>query len=75
MTEEGPKQRSTDKSGVIEEVLPNAMFSVLLDDGKTVRTSVSPSARHATVRLIPGSRVAVRLSPSDPNRGQITRKL
>jgi translation initiation factor IF-1 len=60
---------------VIEEVLPNAMFRVHLDDGRTVRASISSSARHSTVRLIAGCRVGVKLSSHDPGRGQITRKL
>jgi translation initiation factor IF-1 len=60
---------------VIEEVLPNAMFRVRLDDGKTVRASMSSSARHSTVRLIAGCRVSVKLSSYDPTRGQITRRL
>jgi translation initiation factor IF-1 len=60
---------------VIEEVLPNAMFRVRLDDGRTVRVSTSASARHSTVRLIAGTRVAVKLSSQDPSRGQVTRKL
>jgi translation initiation factor IF-1 len=75
VTEESPKRRDTEASGVIEEVLPNAMFSVRLDDGRTVRTSISTSARHSTVRLIAGSRVGVQLSTQDPKRGHITRKL
>ena len=75
MTEESPKRRDTEASGVIEEVLPNAMFRVRLDDGKTVRASISSSARHSTVRLIAGCRVAVKLSSQDPGSGQISRKL
>lgn len=75
MTEESPKRRDTEAKGVIEEVLPNAMLRVHLDDGRTVRASISASARHSTVRLIAGCRVAVSLSSQDPGRGQVTRKL
>ena len=74
MTEEKSRKIS-EKPGVIEEVLPNAMFRVRLDDGGTVRVSVGATARHSTVRLIAGCRVAVKLSSHDPSRGQITRKL
>ncbi|MBK7582441.1 MAG: translation initiation factor IF-1 [Myxococcales bacterium] len=75
MTEESPKRRDTEANGVIEEVLPNAMFRVHLDDGRTVRASISSAARHSTVRLIAGSRVGVKLSSQDPSRGHVTRKL
>ena len=64
-----------EKTGIIEETLPNAMFRVRLDDGETVRVSIAPSARHSTVRLIAGCRVSVRLTAHDPKRGLITRKL
>jgi translation initiation factor IF-1 len=75
VTEESPKKSESEKQGVIEEVLPNAMFRVRLDDGKTIRASIAPSARHSTVRLIAGSRVGVKLSSHDPGRGQVTKKL
>jgi translation initiation factor IF-1 len=75
VTEEQSRKSSKEKSGVIEEVLPNAMFRVRLDDGKTVRASIGSSARHSTVRLIAGSRVAVKVSSHDPGRGQVVRKL
>ena len=47
------------------------MFRVRLDDGRRVRAGVSPALRHAVVRLISGTRVGVKLSELDPNRGQI----
>jgi len=75
VTEESQKQKGSEKEGVIEEVLPNAMFRVRLDDGKTIRASIAPSARHSTVRLIAGARVSVKLSSHDPGRGNITRQL
>ena len=61
--------------GTIENILPLALYSVRLEDGRPVRASTSEAARHATTRLIPGDRVLVRLSVHDPNRGQIIRKL
>jgi translation initiation factor IF-1 len=60
------------EAGIIEEVLPSAMFRVRLDDGRRVRAGVAPALRHAVVRLISGTRVSVKLSELDPNRGQIT---
>ena len=63
------------EQGVVEEVLPKAMYRVRLEDGRTVRAGLSSASRHAIVRLIVGCRVAVRLSPHDPSRGQIIGKL
>ena len=61
--------------GVVTEVLPKQMFWVRLDDGRLVRAGLSTESKHGIVRLIAGDRVSVRLSPVDPNRGQITKKL
>jgi translation initiation factor IF-1 len=57
------------------EVLPNAMYSVRLDDGRTIRAALAPTLRHAVVRLIGGARVKVELSSRDPGRGRITDQL
>jgi translation initiation factor IF-1 len=63
------------EKGVVDEVLPNAMFRVRLDDGRAIRASVAPALRHGIVRLIGGARVEVELSHHDPHRGRITKKL
>ncbi len=60
--------------GTVENSLPLALYSVRLNDGRSVRASLSTTARHAITRLIQGDRVMVRLSAHDPNRGQITGK-
>jgi translation initiation factor IF-1 len=65
----------THHTGIIEEVLPRGMFRVRLDDGRTVRAGLSAEARQVLVRLLSGCSVEVRLSPFDPNRGQITKQL
>jgi translation initiation factor IF-1 len=61
--------------GVVEEVLPKAMCRVRLHDGRLVRAGLSAASRRGIVRLIAGCQVEVKLSPYDPSRGQITRKL
>jgi translation initiation factor IF-1 len=61
-------------SGIVETTLPLALYSVRLDDGRSVRASLSSTARHAITRLIPGDRVTVRITAHDPNRGLITSK-
>jgi translation initiation factor IF-1 len=63
------------KPGVIEDVMPNALFRVRLEDGRNVSAGASTELRHVVVRLIAGSKVLVELSSYDPNRGKIIKKL
>jgi len=51
------------------------MYRVQLDDGRAVRASLAPPARHGIVRLIEGDRVEIQLTAHDPQRGNITKKL
>ena len=64
--------RAESAEGVIEETLPKGLFRVILDDGRVIRAAISTKARKTTVKLIPGDRVDVDLSPFDPTRGRIT---
>ena len=57
--------------GTVKEVLPNAMFRVELDNGLVVLAHVSGKMRMHFIRIIPGDRVAVELSPYDLTRGRI----
>ena len=68
MTERG-------EPGVVEEVLPRALYRVRLDDGQTIRAGIDALSRGTLVRLIAGDRVVVRRVARDPGRGQIVRKL
>jgi translation initiation factor IF-1 len=52
-------------------MLPNAMFRVQLDGGQQVLTKASGKIRMAFIRILPGDRVKVELSPYDPTRGRI----
>lgn len=61
--------------GTIEAILPRFMFRVRLDDGRKVTASVKSSARQVSVKFLGADRVEVELSPYDPTRGRITRKL
>lgn len=61
--------------GVIEAVLPRALYRVRLDDGVEITASLASKARQVTVRLIPGDDVLVELSPYDPTRGRIKKRL
>ena len=66
------------KDGVIEiegsvvEALPNAMFRVDLGNGHTVLCSISGKIRMNYIRILPGDKVVVELSPYDLTRGRIT---
>ncbi|MFZ4578012.1 MAG: translation initiation factor IF-1 [Myxococcota bacterium] len=58
--------------GTVLEPLPNAMFRVQLDNGHRVLAHVSGKMRMHFIRILPGDRVKVALSPYDLTRGRIT---
>ena len=58
--------------GKILEPLPNAMFKVELENGHKVLAHISGKMRMNFIRILPGDRVMVELSPYDLNRGRIT---
>ena len=70
------KEDLIEVEGIIEEALPNAMFRVVLDNGgHKVLAHVSGKIRMNFIRIIPGDRVKVELSPYDLTRGRITFRL
>ena len=58
--------------GVVNESLPNASFRVELDNGHTVLAHISGKMRRHRIRVLPGDRVQVELSPYDLSRGRLT---
>ncbi len=58
-------------NGTVQESLPNATFRVALDNGHKVLAHASGALRMHYIKLIPGDKVMVELSPFDLNRGQI----
>ena len=58
--------------GTVVELLPNAMFRVELQSGHRVLAHISGKMRIHFIRILPGDRVKVELSPYDPSRGRIT---
>ncbi len=58
--------------GLIKESLPNAMFRVELDNGHVVLAHISGKIRKNFIKILPGDRVKVELTPYDLNRGRIT---
>lgn len=67
-----PKQDAIEVEGTVVEPLPNAMFRVELANGHKVLAHVSGKMRMNFIRILPGDRVKVELSPYDLTRGRIT---
>ncbi|MDD9934761.1 MAG: translation initiation factor IF-1 [Myxococcales bacterium] len=61
--------------GTVDEVLPGGLYRVSLEHGEKIRASIGGIARQTTVRVIAGDRVIVEISPLDPTRGKIKRRL
>jgi translation initiation factor IF-1 len=59
-------------SGVVKETLPNAMFTVELENGADILAHVSGKIRKNFIRILPGDRVTVEMSPYDLTKGRIT---
>ncbi len=58
--------------GVISEAYPNAMFEVKLQNGHKILATISGKLRMNFIRILPGDKVTVELSPYDLTRGRIT---
>lgn len=67
-----PKRDAIEVEGVVTEALPNAMFRVALDGDRFVMAHLSGKVRLNFVRIVPGDRVRVELSPYDLSQGRIT---
>ncbi len=67
-----PKEEAIEVEGTIVEPLPNAMFRVELTNGHRVLAHVSGKIRMHFIRILPGDRVLVELSPYDLTHGRIT---
>ena len=65
-------KESIEFEGIIKESLPNAMFRVELDNGHLVLAHISGKIRKNFIKILPGDRVKVELTPYDLNRGRIT---
>ena len=66
------KEDAIEVQGKILETLPNAMFKVELDNGHVVLAHISGKMRMHFIKILPGDRVTVELSPYDLTRGRIT---
>ena len=66
------KEDAIEIEGTVTEPLPNAMFRVELENGVSVLCSISGKIRMNYIRILPGDKVTVQLSPYDLTRGRIT---
>jgi translation initiation factor IF-1 len=66
------KQDVIEVEGTVVEALPNAMFQVKLDNGHVVMAHISGKIRMNFIRILPGDKVTVELTPYDLKRGRIT---
>ena len=66
------KEEKIEVEGEVTESLPNTMFRVMLDNGHEVLGHISGRMRRHYIRILPGDRVKVELSPYDLTRGRIT---
>ena len=66
------KEQTLQVEGTIVESLPNTMFRIDLDDGPRILGHISGKMRKHYIRILPGDRVTVELSPYDLTRGRIT---
>ena len=67
-----PKEDAIEVEGTVVETLPNAMFRVDLANGHRILAHISGKMRMHFIRILPGDKVTVELSPYDLTRGRIT---
>ena len=70
-----PKKEAIEVEGTVVEALPNAMFRVELPNGHRVLAHISGKIRVHYIRILPGDKVLIELSPYDLTRGRITYRL
>ena len=70
-----PKKENIEVEGTVVEALPNAMFRVELANGHEVLAHISGKIRIHYIRVLPGDKVLIELSPYDLSRGRITYRL
>ena len=66
------KQQLIEEDGIIEEALSNAMFRVRLQNDYLIVATISGKMRMHYIRILPGDKVKVEISPYDLSRGRIT---
>ncbi|MGL4722842.1 MAG: translation initiation factor IF-1 [Desulfovibrionaceae bacterium] len=69
------KEEAIEVDGIVQEALPNAMFRVKLENDYIVLAHISGKMRKFYIRILPGDKVKVELSPYDFSRGRITYRM
>ena len=67
-----PKQSSIEQDGTIKEALSNAMFRVELENGHVITAHISCKMRMNYIKILPGDKVKVEISPYDLTKGRIS---
>ncbi len=67
-----PKEDNIEVEGKVVESLPNAMFRVELENGHRILAHISGKMRMHYIRILPGDKVTLEISPYDLSRGRIT---
>jgi len=70
-----PDQNVIEIEGRIEEALPNALFKIKLDSGQEILGHLSGKMRIHYIRIVPGDRVKVEMTPYDLTKGRIVTRL
>ena len=68
-------QKEKEFVATVVELLPSAIYAVRLETGQQVLAHLVGTVKRNFVRLVPGDKVEVELTPHDPTRGRITRKI
>ncbi|HAW15100.1 MAG: translation initiation factor IF-1 [Clostridiales bacterium] len=66
------KEDVIEVEGIVSDALPNAMFKVKLENGHEVLAHISGKLRQNYIKILPGDKVTMELSPYDLSRGRIT---
>lgn len=66
------KQPSIEQDGIIKEALSNAMFRVALENGHIITAHISGKMRMHYIKILPGDKVRIEMSPYDLTKGRIT---
>lgn len=69
------KKDFIEMEGTVEEALPSATFKVQLDNGHTINAYLAGKMRKFKIKIVPGDRVKIEMSPYDLSKGRITFRL
>lgn len=66
------KEEAIEVEGIVKEALPNVMFKVELSNGHVILTHMSGRMRQNHIKIVPGDKVKIEMSPYDLTKGRIT---